>query len=113
MNSNKNNYYVFSQATLDQAIAEWSDIECKNDTKNKDNYLITAEALPWFLKHFNQYSAIYTFTHEDLLDELGVWKTVQLEKYPHQNKRIEETCDLLIQFFQSDIVIQYKMSIQA
>lgn len=110
---NNNNCYVFSQATIDQAINEWIEIGCRNDAKNKEHYLITAEALPWFLKHFNHGTSIYTFTHENLLTELNTWKSSQLEKYPHQKKRIEETCDLLINFFQSEIVVHHKMTVQA
>ena len=112
-NQNNNNCYVFSQATIDQALKVWVSQESEKHPNNEDSYAITVVAMPWFLKHFNHGSSTYAFTHEDLLTELDVWKSSQLEMYPNQKNRIEETCDQLINFFQSDTVNQHKMSIQA
>ena len=110
---NNNNCYVFSQATMDQALKEWVSQESEKHPKNHESYSITVVAMPWFLKHFTHGSSIYTFTHKDLLTELDLWKSTQLEMYPHQKKRIEETCDQFTNFFQSDVVIQHKMSISS
>lgn len=110
-NQNNNNCYVFSRATLDQAIQEWVVIKSKKDAKNEEKYLITAKALPWFLNHFNHNSSIYSFSEEDLESELKEWKSTQIENYPKQKKRIEETCKHILNFFQSDLIEQYKMTI--
>jgi len=108
-----NKCYVFSQATLDLALQEWLKLESDNNPEKQETFQIAAAALPWFLKHLEQTSTIYMFTHDDLITELDVWKSSQIANYAQQKKRIEETCDQLINFFQSDIVLQHKMMIQA
>ena len=108
-----NRCYVFSQATLELALQEWIDLESGNNSEKKEALQIAEVALPWFLKYLGQTSAIYMFTHDDLLTEMDAWKSSQIADYPQQKKRIEETCNQLIHFFQSESVLEHKMMIQA
>lgn len=108
-----NKCYVFSQATLDLALQEWLESESKNNPKKAESFQITVAALPWFLIHLEQTTAIYMFTQDNLITEMEVWKSSQLSDYPQQKKRIEETCSQLIHFFQSGIVLEHKMLIEA
>jgi len=108
-----NTCYVFSQATLDLALKEWLELKIKNNPKKEESFQIAATALPWFLKYLEQSSAIFMFTHEDLITEMELWKVSQLSNYSNQKERIEETCNQLINFFESDAVLQHKMTIQA
>lgn len=107
------NCYVFSQATLELALQEWLNFKTETNPEKEESFQITAAALPWFLKHLGQSSAIYMFTSNDFLKEMKAWKSSQLNNYPQQKIRIEETCDQLINFFESDIVTQHKMVIEA
>jgi len=109
---NTNSSYVFSEKTLKQAIQEWVDVQSKNTSIKEESFLITKAALPWFMLHLKQTGPIYMFTYSDILREIDIWKSDQLANYPQQKKRIEETCDLLINFFISDVVRNYKMIIQ-
>ncbi|MEE9325883.1 MAG: hypothetical protein V3U71_01215 [Cocleimonas sp.] len=108
--SNKQNTsYVFSQETLDQAIEQWINEKTAN-SKEKEPYLIAKAALPWFMQHLNQLNAsVYMFTYGDMAKELASWKSEQLAEFPHQQARIEKTCDLLTKFFVSDIIFEFKM----
>ena len=112
-NENSNACYVFSQTTLELALVEWFAIENDKSKQNKESLQIAVTALPWFLKHLNQSAPIYTFSHDDLNTEMGNWKSLQQNAYPNQNKRIEETCTLLLNFFKSETVINHKMIVEA
>ena len=105
--------YVFSQKTLNIAIDEWIESEQQQEDEKeseKEESLLTAKAaLPWFMQHLKQTESICMFTDEVMLEELISWKSLQLAKYPKQKKRIEETCQLLKDFFHSDVVLQHKM----
>jgi len=110
--TDKNTCYVFSQATLDLALKQWFSVESEKNKDKEKSLQITVVALPWLLKHLNQVGPIYTFAHIDLIRELEVWKSLQLARYSNQNDRIKETCDQLLSFFESDIVLDYKMVIE-
>ena len=105
--------YVFSQKTLNIAIDEWIESEQQQEDEKeseKEEALLTAKAaLPWFMQHLKQTESICMFTDEVMLEELISWKSLQLAKYPKQKARIEETCQLLKDFFHSDVVLQHKM----
>jgi len=105
--------YVFSQSTLDEAITKW--VEAKSEKKPKDHeqYSIAAVAIPWFLIHLNQTHSIFTFSYNELVEEIDIWKSAQISEYPKQKKRIETSCNEIIDFFESDVVLDYKMSIPA
>lgn len=110
-NDTHNISYVFSQETLNKAIEQWVDEKTAN-TKEKETerYLITKAALPWFMQHLNHLnSSVYMFTHDDMITELAAWRSEQLSKFPHQQARIEKTCDLLTKFFASDVISVFKM----
>ena len=109
---NKNLCYVFSQATAELAIKEWLVSEIKNTPEKEQALNICAIALPWFLKHIQADATIYMFTENVLKDEIATWKNRQMVSYPNQTKRIEETCALIIAFFQSDTIKQHKMRIE-
>lgn len=115
MNNKQPTYhcYVFSQATLNRAITDWVKFQCEDDPKNKEIFLITETALPWLLNDFCTPSSIYSFSFDDLQTGIEQWKTSQIEAYPQQKKRINDTCDYLLEFFQSSVIKQYKMIIDA
>ena len=113
MNDNKKKCYVFSRATLDSAVAEWAESKIKIEPKKAEILQIVSAALPWFLEHIQLNASIYMFTEDDLNTEIDVWKQLQLSSYPDQKKRIEETCDLIIEFFQSEVIKGYKMIVNA
>ena len=112
-NNNTNICFVFSQQTLDIAIDEWIDEESKGKPKKKEAYQITKAALPWFMRHLNQSGSIYMFSSDDMKIEIETWKKAQFIAFPKRKKRIEETCDLLINFFNSDVIEQHKMTVHA
>jgi len=101
--------YVFSQTTLDIAIDEWSDNEQEKHPEKESALQITKAALPWFMQHLKQTESIYMFTDEVMIDEMDIWKSLQIAEYPKQKQRIEETCKLLKAFFHSEVVLQHKM----
>ena len=105
--------YVFSQVTLEIALKEWFEIMVRKNPNKKESYQIAVVALPWLLNHLEQNSPIIMFTHDNLIKEMELWKSKQLSKYVNQDKRIKETCNLLMNFFDSNVVIEYKMIIQA
>ena len=105
--------YVFSQRTLELALQEWLELSIKKNKKNAESYKITAVAMPWFLKHIDPNARIYMFTYDDLHTEMKVWKSAQIASYSKQKERINETCNQLLDFFQSDTVVKYKMIIDA
>ena len=115
MNNQKNTNicYVFSQATLELALSDWVGLMQDSTPKDSDHFLIVETSIPWLLKHLNQSSAIFMFSETDLNEGIGTWKEQQIADYPHQETLIEKTCDGIIQFFQSDIVSKYKMTVQA
>lgn len=115
MNNNQDNNlcYVFSPSTMKLAVKEWLEMMIKIDSKKEESYRIAAAALPWFLEHVIKNPSVYMFTHDDLLDAMRTWKGLQIENYPMQEKRISKTCDLLIHFFKSDVVHEYKMIVNA
>ena len=107
-NNNINICFVFSQQTLDIAIDEWIDEKSKEKPKNKEAFQIAKTALPWFMRHLNQSGSIYMFSSDEMKNKIETWKDAQLIEYPKQKKRIEETCNLLINFFDSDVIEQHK-----
>ena len=110
---NTNTCYVFSQATLDQAMQEWIKAKKKSKPTDHEKYLIVAAAMPWFLQQLNQNPSIFMFSETDLVAELSLWKESQETEYPHQKKLIKNTCNEIINFFQSEIVSNHKMRIEA
>ena len=121
MNNTKNNAtdnatskcFVFSQQTLEIAIDEWIDNKSQEMPKKKELFQITKAALPWFMRHLNQSGSIYMFGSEDMQKEIKTWKQAQFIAFPKRKKRIEETCELLIEFFNSDIIERHKMTVHA
>ncbi|MGK0269729.1 MAG: hypothetical protein ACI88H_000361 [Cocleimonas sp.] len=109
---NMNNCYVFNQTTLDLALQKWQILEKDNNPSEEEIVLIALKAMPWFLEHIKQTGPTYMFTSDILITELEAWKLLQITEYPKQKQRIEETCEQLLSFFQSDIIIKYKMMIQ-
>ena len=109
--------YVFSQKTLNIAIDEWVESKQEGEKEGEQEkhpesesaLLIAKAALPWFMQHLKQTESICMFTDEVMLEELTSWKSLQLAEYPKQKKRIEETCQLLKEFFHSYVVLQHKM----
>jgi hypothetical protein len=103
--------YVFSQKTLNQAIEQWVDENTVNRKEAEaEPFLITKAALPWLMQHLNHLdTSVYMFTYEDMTNELASWKSKQLAEFPHQQARIEKTCDLLTEFFISDVISEFKM----
>jgi len=110
---NKNTCYVFSDKTLEQALEDWLDSNKAKTPKKEESFLITAAALPWFLKHLQQSAPIYMFTHEDLTRNIDTWKASQLTAFPHREERILESCELLMDFFESNLMSEHKMIVQA
>ena len=53
------------------------------------------------------------FTHNDLVNGIKNWRLSQIAAFPNREERIDETCSLLIDFFESEVVIEHKMLIQA
>lgn len=105
--------YVFSSSTMGKAHALWLESRLKTQAKDEEILRISAVALPWFLEHFQQNASIYMFTENDLLKEIDIWKDLQIEAYPEQTKRIQQSCDLILTFFKSDIVKNHKMTVDA
>ncbi len=112
-NNNTNICFVFSQHTLDSAIDEWINKKSKANPKNKEAYQITKAALPWFMRHLNQSGSIYMFSLDDMKNEIETWKKAQFIAFPKRKKRIEETCDFLVNFFESDVIEEHKMIVRA
>jgi len=112
MNNNQNTCYVFSTNTLDIAIQDWLVSMIKLNNKDEEKLKIVEAALPWFLEHIQADTSIYMFTHDDLLEKIETWKKTQLEHFPKQKARIDETCDLIISFFNSDVIKQHKMIVE-
>lgn len=108
-NNNTNICFVFSQQTLDIAIEEWVDAQSKGNPQTEEAYQITKVALPWFMRHLNQSGSIYMFSHDDMQKEIKTWKQAQFTAFPKRKKRIEETCQLLVAFFESEIIEHHKM----
>ncbi len=105
--------FVFSQATLEKAIDDWVARQTVKYSEKETSFLIVKAALPWLLEHLNQLEkAVCSFNEEVLLHELDVFARIQIKAYPCQKTRIDETCALLIEFFNSDIVDDYKMIIR-
>lgn len=109
----QNTCYVFSKKTLGIATQEWLASMIKADKKREEKYRITIAALPWFLEYVQADASIYMFTQEDLTIKIKAWKNIQLEHFPKQKDRIEETCDLITAFFNSDIIRMHKMLVDA
>ena len=103
--------YVFNEKTLWNALDVWIAQEATTRSQNQDDLPILKVAIPWFMKHLNQTGSVYMFSEKLLVDELKQWEKIQLSNYPHQSMRIEETCKLLLDFFQSKVVIEHKMLI--
>ncbi|MEB8433648.1 hypothetical protein OO007_15520 [Cocleimonas sp. KMM 6892] len=112
-NNNTNICFVFSQQTLDIAIDEWVEERSESSPAKKEAFMITKAALPWFMRHLNQSGSIYMFSAEDMKNEIESWKKAQFTAFPKRKKRIEETCDLLISFFESDLIETHKMTVNA
>lgn len=112
-NQNKSTCYVFSRKTLDIAIQDWLTLKIKLDNKKEEQFQIFVVALPWLLDHIQADASIYMFTQDDLVEEIRIWKTAQIEHYPKQQKRIDETCGLIINFFQSEVIKKHKMLVDA
>jgi len=112
-NLDQNLCYVFSPKTADIAVSEWTDKKIKDNPQNKESINIFTVALPWFLEHIQQDASIYMFTQEDFHEKINTWKKIQIKSYPNQKERIDETCDLIILFLESEIVNQHKMRIEA
>ena len=107
---NKNSHtYVFTHDTLASAIELWVKQRTKKASEKEETYLIVQAALPWFMLHLNQQENICMFSNELMEEELDYWKADQLVGWPQQQTRIEETCDLIIDFFHSSIVADLKM----
>ncbi|MEH6456409.1 MAG: hypothetical protein V7749_08815 [Cocleimonas sp.] len=109
---NKNTCYVFSDKTLDIALENWLDLKKGKLPKKEESFLITAAALPWFLKHCQLKPPVYMFTFEDLSRNLEAWQASQLEAFPNREERIIESCKLLMDFFKSDVMLDNKMIVQ-
>ena len=109
---NINKCYVFSQTTLDLALQEWLELETKNDPVQEESVLIALAALPWFLNHLKQTGPTFVFTNDVLNTEMEKWKKIQITDYPNQQQRIENTCEQLLNFFESDLITQYKMIVK-
>ncbi len=109
----KNICFVFSPSTADTAVAEWLALKLKSEPKKEEQFQIFSAALPWFLAHIQQDASIYMFTKADLFEALETWKEAQLLSFPKQKERITETCGLILNFFQSKTVKDYKMMIKA
>jgi len=101
--------YVFTHDTLASAIALWVKLRSEKASEKEEAYLIVQAALPWFMQHLNQRNNICIFTNEVMEKELDYWKADQLVGWPQQQTRIEETCDLIIDFFHSGVVADFKM----
>ena len=112
-NNNTNICFVFSQQTLDIAMDEWIEENSKANPAKEEAYQITKAALPWFMRHLNQSGSIYMFSSEDMKIEIENWKKAQFIAFPKRKKRIEETCDLLISFFESNVIETHKMTVHA
>ena len=104
-----NRSYVFSQETLDEAIELWVKERTQKASEKEEAFLIVQAALPWFMHHLKQTREVCVFTEDILLREIDYWKADQMVNWPQQQTRIEETCDLLLEFFHSYIVKQLKM----
>ncbi len=111
-NQNTNRCYVFSQTTLDLALKEWQELEISNKASQEESVLITLAALPWFFQHLNQSGPTYVFTNELLHSEIESWKAIQITNYPNQVDRIVNSCELLLRFFNSELIKQHKMIIE-
>ena len=101
--------YVFSQHTLLSAIELWVKQRTDKASEKEEAYLIVQAALPWFMQHLNQQGNICMFSNELMEKELDYWKADQLVGWPQQQTRIEETCDLIVDFFHSEVVEDLKM----
>ena len=112
-NERENKCYVFSETTLEHAVEEWLEFMNKKSPTKKESFLIFSVALPWFLEHFKQTGSISMFTHNDLVDGIKKWRSSQIVAFPNREERIDETCSLLIDFFESEVVLEHKMLIQA
>ncbi len=112
-NNNTNICFVFSQQTLDIAIDDWVNKKTEKNPEKKEIFLITKAALPWFMQHFNQSGSIYMFSSDDMKVEIETWKKAQFIAFPKRKKRIVETCNLLIDFFSSNVIHQHKMTVHA
>lgn len=110
---NKNTCYVFSPNTLAIAMQDWLSSMIESDKNKEEQFKITIEALPWFLEHIQENASIYMFTQDDLMEALKTWKMIQIEHYANQKNRIEETCDLIISFFDSEAIRTHKMIVDA
>ena len=104
--------YVFSRNTLDLALQEWRELETINDPAQEESVLIALAAIPWFLKHLKQTGPTFVFTNDLLNAEMELWKKIQITDYPNQLQRIEDTCEQLLNFFESDLITQYKMIVK-
>ncbi len=98
---------------MDKAIDEWVTDETASQPDKKEAYQITQAALPWFMKHLNQSGSIFMFSSEDMQNEIEAWKKAQYIAFPKRKKRIKETCDLLGDFFNSDVIERHKMTVHA
>ncbi len=65
------------------------------------------------MRHLNQSGSIYMFSADDMKNEIETWKKAQFIAFPKRKKRIEETCDLLVEFFSSNVIDQHKMTVHA
>jgi len=106
------NTYVFTHDTLASAIELWVKLRSEKASEKEEAYRIVQAALPWFMLHLNQQGNICTFTDELMERELDYWKADQIVEWPQQQTRIEETCDLIIDFFNSDVVDRLKMKVE-
>jgi len=104
-----NRSYVFSQKSLAEATELWVITRIKKASEKEEVYRIVQVALPWFMEHLGQNNGICMFSEEQMLLELDFWKADQMINWPHQKVRIEETCDLILDFFHSRIVDELKM----
>lgn len=104
--------YVFTHDTLASAIELWVKLRSEKASEKEEAYLIVQATLPWFMLHLNQQGNICTFTNTLMERELDYWKADQIVGWPQQQTRIEETCDLIIDFFNSDVVDQLKMKVE-
>ena len=101
--------YVFTHETLASAADAWVKLRSEKASEKEEAYLIVQAALPWFMLHLKQQGNICMFTNELMEKELDYWKADQLAGWPQQQTRIEETCDLIIDFFHSGVVADFKM----
>lgn len=101
--------YVFSPQTLTLAMQDWLNRDGNQPHAEAD--LIVVAAIPWFLQHIQHTTHVYMFSHEDMLAAIPTWKDLQLKAYPHQQTRIENTCEGIRDFFESEMIEQHKMTV--